>query len=184
MSAGETYVFGYGSLVDEINEPGVRIARLNGSMRTWNVAMDNSVDIPGYRYFVDPETKERPAVFVTFLNIILAETAETSTNGLLIPVSVNLLKELDEQEHNYDRVDVTERLDSLPRHSRVYAYIGKEAATSRFNSAPTGAAVINQHYNDIVEEGFAALGAAQLEAYHRTTVPHNLPIIPLEEVRL
>ena len=31
--------------------------------------MDNSVDLPGYKYYVTPDG-ERPPVFVTFLNLV------------------------------------------------------------------------------------------------------------------
>ena len=61
-----TFLFGYGSL---LRFPGGIPCHLLGHRRAWNVAMDNRQTIPGYKYYVDPDTGERPPVHVTFLNI-------------------------------------------------------------------------------------------------------------------
>src|SRR3712207_7042258 len=45
------WVFGYASLVDR---PGAHEAELRGFHRRWNAAMDNSVDLPGYKHYLDP----------------------------------------------------------------------------------------------------------------------------------
>ena len=47
--------------------------------------MDNRRTIPGYKYYVDPDTGERPPVHVTFLNIYPA--AEGRVNGIAFPVT-------------------------------------------------------------------------------------------------
>ena len=78
-----TFVFGYGSLV---RRPGGIPCHLLGHRRAWNVAMDNRRTIPGYKYYVDPETGERPPVRVTFLNLYPA--AEGQVNGVALFESV------------------------------------------------------------------------------------------------
>ena len=42
-------VFGYGSLVADGAQP----CELRGFRRFWGVAMDNRVDLPGYKHFED-----------------------------------------------------------------------------------------------------------------------------------
>src|SRR3954470_12595542 len=63
--SGVTLVFGYGSLVDGPVRPAV----LPGWRRTWGIAMDNAVDLPGYKHYEVPGTGERPAVMVAFLDV-------------------------------------------------------------------------------------------------------------------
>ena len=78
------FVFGYGSLVNVGNlerylgrklipDLDFAICGLNNYRRCWNVAMDNNLDLPGYKYYRDRITKNRPDCFVTFLNIHPAE---------------------------------------------------------------------------------------------------------------
>src|SRR3954462_5626102 len=104
------FVFGYGSLV---RRPDGLPCNLLGHRRAWNVAMDNRRTIPGYQYYVDPDTAERPAperppVRVTFLNLYPA--AEGRVNAVAFPVTADELDELDRRERNYDRIDVTRRI--------------------------------------------------------------------------
>ena len=60
------YVFAYGSLLGL--EP-AGPCTLRDHARGWDVAMDNTKTIPGYKFYVDPQTGERPAVYVAFLAI-------------------------------------------------------------------------------------------------------------------
>src|ERR1700734_1150757 len=110
MATGQKYVFGYGSLLSADAEPISKLtsSRLRGHRRTWNVAMDNSRAIPGYKRYVDPVTGNPPAVFVVFLNIVA--DADSHVNGALFPVSEEMLAALDRRERNYERIDVTENL--------------------------------------------------------------------------
>ncbi len=124
-----TFVFGYGSLV---RRPDGIPCHLLGHRRAWNVAMDNRRTIPGYKYYVDPDTGERPPVHVTFLN--LYPTAEGQVNGIAFPVTAEALDELDRRERNYDRVDVTALIDA-DLDGTVWTYLGSEAARERFAAA-------------------------------------------------
>ena len=112
--------------------------------------MDNRRTIPGYKYYVDPDTGERPPVHVTFLNIYPA--AEGRVNGIAFPVTAEELDQLDRRERNYDRIDVTRLLD-VDLGGTVWTYLGSEAARERFAA---GTAVVAQDYFDAVREDFAS----------------------------
>ncbi len=172
------FVFGYGSLADG---PGVH-CRLDGYRRRWNVAMDNSVDIPGYKYFVDPHTGSRPAVYVTFLNIEPA--TEASLNGVAFEVGDALLDALDERERNYARVDVTELVHE-DLGGPVYAFAGRSEALERFaRGEREQRAVISREYQAAVLEGFARFGEAALDEFRRTTEEPPCRAIALTRVDL
>jgi cation transport regulator ChaC len=166
-----TFVFGYGSLLRL--EGGIP-CRLLGHRRAWNVAMDNRRTIPGYKYYVDPDTGERPAVRVAFLNVYRAPAG--AVNGLAFPVDPEALEPLDRRERNYDRVDVTGQLD-VDLGATVWTYVGSDAARERFES---GAAVVAQGYFDDVRGGFAT--ARGLEAFERSTDPLTVPLRRLTRV--
>ena len=152
----ETFVFGYGSLV---RRPGGIPCHLLGHRRAWNVAMDNRRTIPGYKYYVDPDTGERPPVHVAFLNIYPA--AEGRVNGIAFPVTAEALDELDGRERNYDRCDVSDLVDV---DGRVWAYVGSEAGRARCAAGrAAGTAVVAQQYLQQV----------------RHAEPPDLPVRPL-----
>ena len=72
------YAFGYGSLVSReslaisLGRPVERNtlvpAELTGYRRTWNVATDNRVRLPGYKVYVD-DAGRRPGVAIAFLGV-------------------------------------------------------------------------------------------------------------------
>ena len=147
------FVFGYGSLMDCGDEP--IPCHLDGYRRRWNVAMDNSVDLPGYKYYVDPATGERPPVFVTFLNVEPA--AGSVVDGVAFWVSDATLTQLDDRERNYLRRDVTD-LVREDFGDRVDAYVARPEARERFESAHRdGRAVISRDYYKKVLDGFATV---------------------------
>jgi cation transport regulator ChaC len=166
-----TFVFGYGSLV---RRPDGLPCHLLGHRRAWNVAMDNRRTIPGYKYYLDPDTGERPPVRVTFLNLYPAE--ESRVNGVAFPVSAEELAELDRRERNYDRIDVTPLIDA-DLGGTVWTYLGSEAARERFAA---GAAVVARDYFEAIRAGFEAAGG--LEAFDRTTDPLTVPLRRLTRV--
>ncbi len=175
------YVFAYGSLTAE-TDTALPAASLAGFVRTWDVAMDNSVDIPGYKYYLDPVTGERPDVGVTFLN--LTAQATTSCVGLLLPVTRQTLTQLDQRERNYGRVEVTDRISAaLTITTRVYVYLGTTEARRRYaNAVAAGSAVVASPYRDEVERGFARAGL--LDAYLASTRPPECPVRELTRVDL
>lgn len=152
MRSGEQFVFGYGSLAAGVRG---RRARLEGYRRVWGVAMDNRVDIPGYKSYRRRDDDSRPAVYVAFLDI--AEEAGGAVEGVLLAVDDVALRALDARERNYDRIDVTAAVAGAP--GRVWTYRGSAAGRERLRTGLNeGSAVVDAEYVRAVRAGFAALG--------------------------
>jgi hypothetical protein len=134
-------VFGYGSLVADHAVP----CELRGFRRYWGVAMDNRVDIPGYKHFEDGDG-HRPPVYVCFLD--LRPDPGSTVHGAAIEVED--LSVLDARERNYQRVEVERDL---------YTYVGSpEGRARRDRGLQEGSARISRQYADAVAASFAALG--------------------------
>jgi hypothetical protein len=117
--------------------------------------MDNSRDIPGYKYYVDALTGERPSVYVAFLD--LEPDPDNTVNGIRFPVTKAKLAELDARERSYERREVE---------SRTWAYFGRPEPRQR---ATRENVVVQRSYAEGVRGGFAALGADQLGRYDAST---------------
>jgi hypothetical protein len=138
---------------------GGRVATLRGYERRWQVAMDNRVDLPGYKYYVDSDTGERPAVYVAFLD--LAPAPLRSVKGFVFEAELDAL---DLRERNYARREV------MPQ---VFAYIGTPEARERYRRGPT---VVSAEYYESVQSGLEQIGAS--------TEPPGVPIRDLRRVGL
>jgi gamma-glutamylcyclotransferase (GGCT)/AIG2-like uncharacterized protein YtfP len=104
--------------------------------------MDNRRTIPGYKFYVDPATGERPAVFVTFVCIWPEPGA--SVEGVVFEVDDDGLAALDRRERNYDRRDVCAHVDG---DGPVWAYLASDAGRARFAAGrAAGTAVISAEY--------------------------------------
>jgi cation transport regulator ChaC len=172
-----TFVFGYGSLLRRAD---TMACHLLGHRRAWNVAMDNRRTIPGYKYYLDAGTGERPPLYVTFLNIYPAP--EARLNGVVFPVDPEALPRLDERERNYVRVEVTDGLD-VDVGGRVWAYVGRDEARERFEEGRrTHSAVVSERYFDGIREDFAA--ASGLDAFDRSTDDLTVPLRKLRRIDL
>lgn len=142
---GSIAVFAYGSLVGTRSHPS-RPARVRGVRRTWGVAMDNRVELPGYKVYEDPATGERPAVFVAFLD--LADDPSSTVQGVVLDVDPAGLGAFDDRERNYDRVAV-ETEDGI----EAWAYRGSAAGRARLDEGlRTGTAVVDAAYLEAVAE--------------------------------
>jgi gamma-glutamylcyclotransferase (GGCT)/AIG2-like uncharacterized protein YtfP len=109
--------------------------------------MDNTRDLPGYKYYVDAETGERPAVYVAYVD--LEPDPTQAVTGILFPVDPPALDALDRRERNYQRREVT--IDPAPQ-ARVWAYFGTAAARGRFERGKAnGTAVVARDYYERVE---------------------------------
>ena len=189
LPAEPELVFGYGSLVFDLSfgptrEPSDEgfVCDLVGYRRRFDIAMDNAVTIPGYKYYVDAETGERPEVFVTFVNV--CASADGAVNGVAVPVSREGLRELDERERNYERVDVTEAIRPRPAR-RVWTYRGEEDARERYrHGRASGRAVVSRGYYEAVVSSFEELGPAELERFWRSTEQPECPLADLALVDL
>jgi hypothetical protein len=166
------YVFGFGSLALRDGIP----CRLRGHRREWGVAMDNRRTIPGYKFYVDPATGERPAVFVAFLDI--RPDPDREVNGVAFPVAGDALEALDERERSYERIDVSALVEL---DGRVWAYRGRAAARERLAAGRrAGTAVVARLYLEQIRAGFAAYGA--LEEFDRTTDDRRPPLRDLRRI--
>lgn len=153
MRTGEQFVFGYGSLAAGL--PGRR-ARLQGYRRVWGVAMDNRVDVPGYKSYRRRDDGSRPALYVAFLDIA-EDAGGGAVEGVLLAVDAAALRALDARERNYDRIDVTTAVAG--GRGRVWTYRGSAAGRERLRTGlREGRAVVDAEYVRAVQAGFAALG--------------------------
>jgi cation transport regulator ChaC len=181
----DQFVFAYGSLLPDLSGAlgeGMTPSRLRDHRRAWNVAMDNSRSLAGYKYYLSVGDSSRPAVFVTFLNLVPARGRHVS--GVLFAVGESELAALDRRERNYDRLEVTDLVDDPPT-GRIWTYIGKPEAEQRFAlGAREGRAVIDRAYLKTVRAGFELIATDALEEFDATTDPHTCPVIDLRRVDL
>lgn len=173
------FVFGYASLVRD-GGPAER-ACMRGVRRTWGVATDNTLAIPGYKMYLRRSDGTRPAVFVAFLDLLPA--AGSAVNGVCRPVGADELKLLDLRERNYERVDVTAVVDPAP--GRVWAYLGSAEGRERLRRGlEAESVVISRDYERKVHAGFRALGELEYEAFLASSDLDGIPVWDLERVDL
>jgi Gamma-glutamyl cyclotransferase, AIG2-like len=166
------FVFAYGSLLRRAKPEAA--CRLHGHRRGWGVAMDNRITIPGYKYFRDPATHERPLVNVCFLDI--RPDGDAHVNGVVFAVDEALVEVLDRRERQYERHDVSAHVDA-DLGARVWAYRGRPEARRRCALGPT---VIARPYLEKVRADFDSFD--MLEEFDRTTEPPAVPVLDLERV--
>lgn len=214
MAEAQQFVFAYGSLVQDrggVGAPGgavrrdrtgasvteelgpgapLREAYLRGHRRTWGVAMENALSLPGYKYYLDAADGSRPDVFVTFLDLV--EEPGARVNGALLPVDAELLAALDRRERNYARRDVTSVVELVTpggpdavKPARVWTYFGKDDARRRARDGRrVGRGVVHRAYLDGVRAGFAALADGALAEFEASTIPHGCRVLELSRVEL
>jgi hypothetical protein len=171
------FVFGYGSLAADL--AGGQAAQLRGRRRCWGVAMDNTVDVPGYKHYRLRSDASRPPVCVAYLDLLADEGA--TTTGICVPVAADALAAVDRRERNYDRVDVTAAVAPAP--GRVWAYVGTAGGRERLLAARgAGRAVVSRDYLERTRAAFAALGPAALAEFERSAATGDLPVWDLERV--
>jgi cation transport regulator ChaC len=185
-ASGHTqFVFVYGSLVWDLADGRsgpVRAARLHDHRRAWNVAMDNAVSLPGYKYYLDARDGSRPDVLVTFLNLVAAPG--NRVNGMLVPVRRDELAALDRRERNYERREVTVSIEAPPA-GRVWTYFGRPEAQKRFeDGSRAGRTVVERSYLDRVRAGFAALAPEALSEFDQSTDRHGCSVMELTRIDL
>jgi hypothetical protein len=175
----KTYIFGYASLVAA---PTVARAVLRGHRRVWGVAMDNAVEVSGYKVYALPDGT-RPPLAVAFLDLEEADGAEVE--GALLAVDAAGLAALDTRERQYERLDVTALVEPAPD-GPVWTYVGRapgraRAAAGRAGNAPVA---IQRSYVELVEAAFATLGEDALARYRAGTEPPPFPVRDLTRIDL
>ena len=181
---GPEYVFGYGSLVETADQAGHavvgKVAHALDYCRNWSVAMENSRDIPGYKYYLDAKDGTRPDVVVVFLNIVRCNGARV--NGLVREVAEAELIELDSRERNYSRTDISAHIAPAIE-GTVWAYMGTSDAVERFRKGLSEQrAVIGREYLEGVKRQFAALGDQALREYEDLTEVAPCPLRDLKRI--
>ena len=172
------FMFGYGSLAAE--HARCPIARLRGFRRTWGVAMDNLIDIPGYKSYRLRSDGSRPAVFVAFVDI--EDDAAGVVTGVCVPADATDLAALDDRERNYDRIDVTSHVDGRPP-GRVWAYRGSRAGRARLRDGlARGTAVVSRDYLDAVVAAIAAIAPDELARVDGAAQQAGLGLLDLERI--
>ncbi len=139
------WVFGYGSLAAL---PGAHPAVLEGHRRSWGVAMDNTVELPGYKVYEDANGN-RPAVCVAFVDV--APAAGMSVRGARIEVDDEALADLDTRERSYERVQVG---------ADVWVYRGREEPRARaVRARREGRLVVQREYYELVRAAIPEIEA-------------------------
>jgi hypothetical protein len=173
------HVFGYASLVAA---PTVARAVLRGHRRVWGVAMDNAVEVPGYKVYALPDGT-RPPLAVAFLDLEAADGVEVE--GALVAVDAAGLAALDTRERQYERRDVTALVDPASD-GPVWTYVGRAPGRARVTAGRAGTApvAIQRAYLELVEAVFGALGNGALARYRTSTEPPPFPVLDLTRIDL
>lgn len=190
----DAWVFGYGSLVspDSVGstigrpvdvESGFAAAVLRGYGRSWNYG-----SLRQRATWDGPHGRVESGIVVSLG--LVAQTSE-SVNGAVVRVGADELAELDRRESDYDRVDVTERVErigdavTVAVPSRVFTYVPRASAIERYEQARVEfRAAVRQGYVDLVERAFASLGVQASDRYRQTTPAPDVPIVAPERVWL
>jgi dephospho-CoA kinase len=175
----KAYIFGYGSLV---TAPAAVRAVLRDHRRVWGVAMDNTVEVPGYKVYALPDWT-RPRLAVAFLD--LEEARGADVEGALLAVDAVQLAALDARERQYERIDVTALVDPAPD-GTVWAYLGRTPGRARVAAGRAGTAkvAIQRSYVELVETAFAAWGEDALARFRASTEPPPFPVLDLTRIDL
>lgn len=187
------FVFGYGSLVNWDNlqqylgrklTPGSDfvICGLKNFHRCWNVAMDNRLDFPNYKYYIEEKTGKRFNGFVTFLNIRFDQ--DKTIIGVLFRVSEPELENLDQRERNYQRIDITHQINRTIQ-GKAWVYLGLEQAKNRYHEGLVKRnVVISQEYFDLVTDAYFSLGNYAFSNYIATTDKLEVPTLDLKRCKV
>ena len=162
-------VFGYGSLVnaaslaETLGRPAevAALARLRGWRRTWGLARDNAACEKTFELADGTLPK-----FCLGLDLI-PDPQAPPPNGALFAVTEAELDRLDVREIRYERVDVTDEIDSDARFDRVVTF--RSRPEHRAAATPRDGTVLISTYLEAVEGAFEALGPGQLELFRKTT---------------
>jgi len=140
--------------------------------------MNNALTLPGYKYYRDAATGDRPNIYVAFVNIERHdEETQTGVAGILFEVDASALAVLDARERNYRREDVTPHL-SVAIEGTVWSYVGRPEARARYHHGRrTSSLVIAKTYMESVESAFARAGLP-----YTHDLPDDIPVVALDRI--
>lgn len=140
--------------------------------------MNNSIDLPNYKYYRDSYTRERINAFVTFLNI--RPNLNVNISGILFRVTDAELNNLDSRERNYRRINITQQLN-IQLQGNAWTYIGLSEAEQRYQTGlAQNKAIIARSYFDTVKNAYLSLGSQEYAEYIATTDKPAVSIMDLE----
>lgn len=131
-----SYIFGYGALNTEkeikafnflydFGEKDLFVCKLKDYKLTWESAFYNHKQSKEDISYINPYTKELFEGILVQLSLKLDVGEETI--GVLYKTNNYKLKDLDKQNPNYERVEITKFVDvELAENEKVYTYISKE----------------------------------------------------------
>ena len=190
----KTYVFGYGSLVDPASfsrtigrsnwlAEDYALATLNGHKRTWGIAMDNRLSLPGYKRYVAADAPDTyPEVYVCFLDV--APDPAHCVIGAMTAVSADEFARLKVRERNYRAVDVTDAIAHPPLDGRVFTFMGLPEARARYRAGrDANTLAISSGYLAMVENAYRARGKTAFDNFqHATETPDGIQHLALKVV--
>jgi dephospho-CoA kinase len=178
------WVFGYGSLVSPTSmarsldrevptHRGWVPAELQGYGRRWNYG-----SLTTRAEWVHEGRHVRRGIVVA-LGLV---DAPESCNGVIARVDRHDVARLDQRERDYDRVDVTDRIDAaIEIDGRVVTYVPRPGAVLRYEQyRDQGRAAVSLRYLRLVETAFEALAPGQRARFDETTPAPDVPVIDLE----
>lgn len=185
--SGETWIFGYGSLVSPVSMAAtigrtpapsdVAVAHLDGWGRRWNYG---SMHLRGDWHHDGVDIVQGLVVSLG----LVAAPAE-GCNGVIVRVTDDEVAMLDWRERDYERTDVTDLVDVQSdadierRVDRVMTYVPRPSAIERYEAArDDGRAGIRQSYWDLVRAAFGDLGGDHLDRYEATPPP-DVPVVDM-----
>ncbi len=177
----DTWVFGYGSLVSPTSlastigrqvAPDDMIAvHLHGYGRRWNYG---SLHLRGDWRHGDVDVHQG---VVISLGLVQAEGEHC--NGVAVRVTEEELARLDWRERDYERTDVTDRIDTDLAGLPIVTYVPRPSAVERYEAARDDRrAAIRRSYWDLVDQAFAALGDHHSTIYAATPAP-DVPVLEM-----
>ena len=173
------WLFAYGSLLPAghaVLPDGAVAAHLLGWRRSWSVAMDNSVDLPGYKHYVAPRRRPpRPDGLLPRHR----RARRRRVNGVALRVGADELPALDERERNYERREVTGQLDVAWRARLGLRRPARRARAGRRGRRERRLAIASS-YRERVLAGFDLL--RQRRRFEMLTEPPDVPVADLAVV--
>ncbi len=179
LDDGESAIFAYGSLLSPASlertlkkkyaKPLV-ICSVPGWQRSWDVIMPNRT------FYTRLDSERMYPENIIYLNV--RPQIGGLLNGVLIVVSGDELKSIDEREWIYDRRVVTDQLQGVVvKGGDAFIYVAKQEWIMK-NVPSTRVASVRSTYLDIVEDGLNKLGSSFRNAYEGSTdpVPEHLVI--------
>jgi cation transport regulator ChaC len=184
--SGETWVFGYGSLVAPssvartvgrlIDHPTERvITHLHGYGRRWNYG---SLRLRGHWHHAGRSVRDGVVVSLGLT------AADETCNGVSFRVTGAELAALGVRESDYEMTDITDQVSvegDAP--GRVVTFVPRRSSIERYEEArDAGRAAIRAEYVSLVAEAFDDLGGDHRARYDQTPGP-DVPIAEIDLVR-